>query len=103
MIDFIEENLAEIRSLCQRYDVARLEICGSAVEGKFDPQNSDIDSLVEYIPGHSLGPWMCQYFNFKEDLQELLGRKVALIMASALRNPWFIREVNKTRRPLYAA
>jgi hypothetical protein len=35
-------------------------------------------------------------------LEELFGRPVDLVMTGAPRNPYFLREVNRTRRPLYA-
>ena len=41
-------HLAEIRSLCRAYGVARLEVFGSICTGEFDPARSDVDFLIEY-------------------------------------------------------
>ena len=87
--------------ICRARLVRRLELFGSAAGDGFDQQRSDMDLLVEFQPGTDLGPWMALYFELKEDLEKLFGRKVDLVMPSAMQNPWFIREVNKTRRPLY--
>ena len=103
MIGLIEENRVAIEKLCLRYNVARLEVFGSAVEGDFDPGRSDVDFLVEFRAGQDLGPWLSHYFELKSELERLLGRTVDLVMPNAMRNPYFIREVNRTRRVLYAA
>ena len=44
-----------------------------------------------------------QYFGLLSALQELFERNVDLVCASALRNPYFIKAVNATRKALYAA
>ncbi len=103
MVELLERNLNEIRLLCERHHVAKLEVFGSAADASFDPERSDIDFLVEFVPGQSLGPWMAHYFDLQKDLQDLLGRDVDLVMASSMKNPWFRREAKKTRRTLYAA
>ena len=102
MLSLIEDNRSAIESLCRRYDVARLEVFGSAVEGDFDPARSDVDFLVEYQTGSNLGPWLTRYFELKAELEDLLGCGVDLVMPGAMRNPYFIREVNRTRKSVYA-
>jgi predicted nucleotidyltransferase len=103
MIDIITTRLPEIAALCRQYGVLRLELFGSAATGDFDPEQSDIDFLVEYPPDYDLGPWAARHFELQERLEQLLGRRVDLVMASALRKPRFIESVNQTRQLLYAA
>jgi predicted nucleotidyltransferase len=103
MSGLIEEHAEAIRALCREYGVARLEVFGSAATGAFDPARSDVDFIVDYAPETDLGPWLKRYFEFKERLEALLGRPVDLVMAGAMRNPYFIRSVNESRRLLYAA
>lgn len=103
MIPLIQDNLSQIRSLCREFGVKRLDLFGSAATGTFDPDRSDVDFLIEYEPGTDLGPWMKDYFELKERLETLLGRPVDLVMVGGLRNPYFIRSVNESRRLLYAA
>jgi hypothetical protein len=103
MIGVIEEKRAELARLCARYGVQRLDVFGSAAaDGRFDAGNSDLDFLVDFHPveGMDLAD---QYFGLWEDLQALFRREVDLVMARAMRNPYFIKAVNRTRRPLYAA
>ncbi len=103
MIDLIEKNREAIADLCRRFHVARLEVFGSAVDGTFDPARSDVDFLVEFQRGMDLGPWLAHYQDFKAALETLLRRGVDLVMPGAMRNPYFVTDVNRTRRLLYAA
>lgn len=103
MIPLIERNLDAIRALCREYGVARLEVFGSANTPDFASARSDVDFLVEYPPGYDFGPWLARHQDLEEALANLLGRKVDLVMTSALRNKWFRREAQKTRRVIYDA
>lgn len=51
-IDFHMDELAEV---CDTYGVRRLEVFGSAFRGDFDPEQSDIDFLVEFSEALPLG------------------------------------------------
>lgn len=75
---------------------------GSAAEGEADADARDIDLLVEFADALEMGP-ADQYFGLLAELQTLLDRPVDLVCARAMRNPYFIREVNRSRSPLYAA
>jgi len=103
MIPVIADNRAAIEEVCRRYNVARLEVFGSASEGDFEPARSDVDFLIEFPSSQDLGPWLSHYFEFKNELEQLLGHSVDLVMPKAMKNPYFIREVNRTRRVVYAA
>jgi predicted nucleotidyltransferase len=104
MVSALAERRTEIASLCARFGVRRLEVFGSAAsDEEFDPQKSDVDFIVEFRPGRDLGPWLEQYFAFRDALSDLLGYPVDLVMSSAMKNRHFIDEVNRTRRLIYAA
>jgi hypothetical protein len=102
MHPLIEAHHAALDGLCRRYHVRRLELFGSAASGVFRPESSDIDFLVEFDPDFSERAFD-DYFGLHEELEQLFGRKVDLVCTSALRNPFFIEDVNKSRRLLYAA
>ena len=102
MVGLVEERSGEIARLCERYRVKRLELFGSAAGVDFDPQESDIDFLVEFLPLRS-GEHADAYFGLLEALEELLGRSVDLVMLSAVRNPYFLEAIGKNRTVLYAA
>jgi predicted nucleotidyltransferase len=103
MISLIEDNRPAIEALCKRYGVARLEMFGSAADGTFDPKTSDLDFLVTFGPPAAGMDAADQYFGLLFDLQELFQRRIDLVCAKAMRNPYFIRSVNASRRVLYAA
>lgn len=97
----IEDELEELHRLCERYKVKRLEVFGSAVSGKFDPETSDLDFLVEYQdlePGENAEA----YFGLVEDLESLFGREVDLVMTSAIKNKYFLEAIQPWRTELYA-
>jgi hypothetical protein len=103
MLDLLQTNRQAIADLCRQFNVVQLDVFGSAATDEYDAQRSDIDLLVRFAADQSMGPWLGHYFEFRDALQDLLGRPIDLVMASAPRNPYFIREMNRTRRPLYAA
>jgi len=98
----VEERREELAEICRRRRVRKLEIFGSAADGTFDPSRSDLDFLVEYEPLQE-GEHYEAYFGLWEDLAALFGRKVDLVVASAMRNPYFIREVNASRKLVYGS
>lgn len=103
MLSIIGENKRELARLCRRYHVRRLDVFGSATRGaQFDEATSDLDFLVEFEPTRAMGP-ADQYFGLLESLTQLFGRKVDLVTTRSLRNPYFIRSVNATRRNVYAS
>jgi uncharacterized protein len=103
MMALDDQSQKRIAELCRRYDVARLELFGSAVSGDFDPERSDLDFLVTFPAGYDFGPWMARLQEFEEQLAAICQRPVDVVMHSALRNPWFRREAAKTRTLIYDA
>ena len=102
MMPLIEQNRAAIEELCRRYHVKRLELFGSAATDAFEQATSDLDFLVEFDPTPAVSR-ADQYFGLLEALKSLFRRDVDLVTVNSLRNPYFIRAVNGTRLPLYAA
>ena len=102
MIALIEQHRPEVAALCSRFGVQSLEVFGSAADGAFDPERSDIDFLVEFNADDT-GSLFHRYFGLQETLEHLLGRKIDLVTASALKNPYFIAAVNQSRQPVYAS
>ncbi len=98
----IEQHRAEIETLCRRFNVARLEVFGSAADGTFNPERSDVDFLVEFQPLEP-GSLADAYFGLLAELERIFRRKVDLVTPKAIRNPYFLRGVNETRQPLYPA
>jgi hypothetical protein len=102
MVAIIESNRAELNRLCARYHVGRLELFGSAAGGRFDLASSDLDFLVEFrdVPP---GQHADCYFGLLEALESLFGRRIDLVEAKAIDNPYFLAGIGPEREVLYAA
>lgn len=99
----IEDKIEPIRTLCAKYRVRRLELFGSAAsEDNFDPETSDLDFLVEFHP-LKRGEYADTYFGLLEELNQLFGSQVDLVMVGAITNPYFKESINKNKVLLYAA
>ncbi len=98
----LTERRDEIDALCRRFSVRRLELFGSAATGKDRAGESDLDFLVEFaaLPP---GRYADAYFGLLESLETLFGRPVDLVVASAIKNPYFLQSVEHTKTLLYAA
>jgi hypothetical protein len=82
--------------------VARLHVFGSALNADFRTSESDLDLLVEFLP---MEPYarVDAYFGLLEELRLLLNKKVDLVMAGAIKNPYIAREIERTKEVFYAA
>jgi hypothetical protein len=97
----IIDNRAQIERLCREHHVRRLDVFGSVCRGDFT-ETSDVDFLVEFDESVAQDRFD-NFFALHERLSRLLKRQVDLVEPGGLRNPYFIRQVEETRRPLYVA
>ncbi len=98
----IRGHLTAIRQICSEHGIARLEIFGSAARTvDFLEKSSDADFLVEFLPDTQ--PGLNEFFGAKADLEKILGCSVDLVQAKAVRNPYVLANINKTRELVYAA
>ena len=63
-----------IANFCKRHGIRRLALFGSILRDDFDDE-SDIDVLVEFHPGVSVG---LRFFAMERELSDILGRTVDL-------------------------
>lgn len=102
MTGILESKIEQISETCARHGVARLYAFGSALHDDFSPQDSDIDLLVEFSPMESYAR-VEAYFGMLDDLRMLLGVRVDLVMAGAVKNRYIARDIERTKQVLYAA
>jgi uncharacterized protein len=98
----VEANLPELRALCRRFAVRRLDLFGSAATGRFDPERSDLDFLVEFEVSAPRGLGGA-YFGLLRALEGLFGRKIDLVMERGLQNPYRRRRIEAEKRTVYLA
>lgn len=98
----LEDKREAIADVCARHGVARLDAFGSALHDDFNPDNSDVDLLVEFVP---MKPYarVDAYFGMLNELRELFNREVDLVMVGAVKNPYISRDIERTKQSLYAA
>lgn len=94
------EALAALPALCRRFGVARLDVFGSAVTGRFDPARSDLDFLVSFDLSTAAGRRR-DYYGLSEALRGLFGRPVDLLSEQSLENPFLRRRVTAERVALF--
>lgn len=79
------ESREKILALGKRYGINRIRIFGSVARGE-ESINSDIDLLINFDEGRSL----FDLIGFRNDIEEMLGRKVDVVSENALH--WYIKE-----------
>lgn len=86
--------------LCGRFRVRRLDLFGSAADGRFDPARSELDFLVafEELSGSAYSD---AYFGLHEGLTGLFGRELDLLTEPALENPYLRRQIETQRQQLF--
>jgi hypothetical protein len=100
MLPQIEAHRAEIAELCRRFGSQRLEVFGSAARVlDFDPARSDVDLLVTF--DRARPPGLVDYFDLSDELSALLGHKVDLVMAGAVRNPIVASDIDRWKQPVF--
>jgi predicted nucleotidyltransferase len=91
---------AEIVELCKKYHVLQLFAFGSVVKNRLTNE-SDIDFLVYFKDDLPLLDYADNFFDLIYDLEKLLDRKIDLVSGKAMKNPYFIQEVEKTKQLVY--
>jgi hypothetical protein len=102
MIHEVKQKARTIADLCRRYHVHRLELFGSAATGAFNPISSDLDFLVEF-EDLAPGAYADAYFGLLEELQGIFRRKVDLVVARSVKNPYLLEMIRQSKALLYAA
>jgi predicted nucleotidyltransferase len=102
MVAIVEQKKDALAALCRKYGVVRLDVFGSALREDFRPGESDIDLLADF---GELDPveLVDAYFDMLEELRALLGTRVDLVMTGAIKNPYVLADVERTKQLLYAA
>jgi len=102
MVRVLIDKQQAIAEMCARYGVARLDVFGSALREDYQPGESDLDLLVEFGPMDGYAKAVA-YFDLLDELHNLLGVEVDLVMAGAIKNRYIARDIERTRQQLYAA
>lgn len=94
----LEFDQKRLHELCRRHGIQRLAVFGSRVHGDARP-NSDVDLLVEFQPGASVG---LRFFRIQDELTGLFGQPVDLSTPGFL-SPYFRDQVAKESVRIFEA
>jgi predicted nucleotidyltransferase len=89
-----------IKTFCQRWGVQELSVFGSVLRDDFRP-NSDVDVLISFAPDRDWDYW--DWPEILDELRDIFGREVDLVVKEALRNPFRRHRILTEREVLHAA
>ena len=95
----LQKYSTDISKLCSLHKVKSLHAFGSVLSGRFG-NDSDIDLIVDFKPV-DIDLYADNYYDLKFSLQDILQRKIDLLEAKAIKNPFFLKTINKQRQLLY--
>ena len=87
MADKVTIDTKALSEACARFAVARLRVFGSVLTDHFDPHTSDIDFLVDFQAGRK--DRFADFFGLQDELARIFGRKIDLVVAESVKNPYF--------------
>jgi len=87
----------KIAAFCARHHIRKFAFFGSVLRNDFRP-DSDVDVLVEFEPGHTVG--LLRMAGLEMELSEMLGRKADLRTPGDL-SRYFREEVLRTAEVQY--
>lgn len=93
----LEKNLAyatldrvQLAAFCQKYGIRKLSLFGSILREDFNPDRSDVDFLVEFLPEARIGYF--ELVRVENELSAIIGRKADLRTPQEL-SKYFRQEV----------
>ena len=101
MQQFITDRLPQIEELCRAHHVQRLSVFGSAVRDDFNPQTSDVDVRVSFLPAAS-EDYLKNLHAVHDTLPALFGRKVDVI-SGQIQNPYLLKSIEADEVTVYEA
>ena len=96
---YLDKYEGDIKVLCKQNRVRSLYVFGSVLTDKFNDK-SDIDLLVDIDSNDPLD-YADYYFNLKFALQELFKRPIDLLESKAMKNPYIIRNIDRSKFLIY--
>jgi hypothetical protein len=98
----VDEQQDEIAAACRQYGIERLFVFGSAIREDFRPGESDIDLLVEFGPIDVTKKFHA-YLDAREAFRRIFNADVDLVMRGAVKNKVIAKEIDRTKKLIYAA
>ncbi len=98
---YLDKYTKEINALCIQHKVKSLYVFGSVLTDRFS-EMSDIDLVVD-IDVNDPFDYADRYFDLKFALEDLLNRQIDLLENKAIKNPYFLKNLESSKSLLYAS
>lgn len=95
----LEIPLDSIQILCEKHQVEKLYLFGSAAKGTMT-EGSDVDLLVKFKEMKT-SEYFENFLVLKNELQGVFGRKIDLVELQTLKNPVLIESINQSKELIY--
>jgi len=93
-------NIEEIKNILKNHKVKKAYFFGSICNENFKEQ-SDVDFLISLDENLDPIQYGDYYFSLLNSLRTFLKRDIDLITEQSLKNPYFIKILNKTKQVIY--
>ena len=98
-INLIENYSNDISELCKKHKVKSLYAFGSVLTDRFNSE-SDVDLVVDFQQLDVLD-YGDNYYELKFSLENIFKRNVDLLEQKAIKNPYFIKTLNQSKKLIY--
>jgi predicted nucleotidyltransferase len=96
----LKNNLPQLITILKAHKVKRAYAFGSVCTDSFNDE-SDIDLLVAFDIQEPFDGYAENFWSMEDHVKSLLKREVDLVPEHTLKNPYFIKVLEKTKTPLY--
>ena len=96
----ISSNRDKINIFFEMHKVEKAYLFGSVTTNRFS-ENSDIDFLVKFKDGLDPLEKGELWWDLHDTLRNFFNREVDIVTENSLKNPYFIRELEKTKQLIY--
>ena len=98
-MNIIEQNSEQIKKVCSKHKVDQMFVFGSVLTKEFN-ENSDVDFLVKFGK-IDLYDYFENLLNLKENLENILQRKIDILEIQAVKNPYLKKSIDNSKLLIY--
>ena len=92
--------LPQVVALFKEHKIASASLFGSVLTDHFN-EKSDVDFLINFQPDIEPLEKGALWWDLHDKLRDILQREIDLVSETALKNPYFIEEMNRSKVKIY--
>ena len=90
----------KITEIFRNHKIERAYVFGSALDENFN-EKSDIDFLIKFNDGLDPLEKGELWWNLHDTLRDFFNREIDIVTETSLKNPYFIKELDNTKKLIY--